>query len=83
MTHTNISNFQKYLQEYLNQAVVHNDVIHINTEDGNAVVMNAEDYAGLVETLRLLSNEKTAKEILVSMKEPLQDGTVYRPDEEW
>lgn len=83
MTNINATNLRKNLFEYLNQAIVHNDVININTKNGNAVIMSEEDYAGLLETLYLLSNKKTSEEILNGLKEPIEEGTVYDPSEEW
>ena len=83
MTNINATNLRKNFFEYLNQAIVHNDVININTKNGNAVIMSEEDYAGLLETLYLLSNKKTSEEILNGLKEPIEEGTVYDPSEEW
>lgn len=66
MTNTNATNFRKNLFEYLNQAVVYNDVININTKNGNAVVMSEEDYNALMETLYLTS--------VPGMKARLEEG---------
>ena len=83
MTNINATNLRKNLFEYLNQAIVHNDVININTKNGNAVILSEEDYTGLMETLYLLSNKKTAEEIIVGIEEPIEEGTVYDPSEDW
>lgn len=83
MTNTNATNFRKNLFEYLNQAVMYNDVININTKNGNAVVMSEEDYSGLLETLYLMSHPKTAKEILDAKNEPLETCVEYDEGEEW
>lgn len=83
MTNTNATNFRKNMFEYLSSAILHNNVININTKDGNAVVMSEEDYTGLLETLYLLSNKKTADEIAQGLREPVSEGTEYSPDEEW
>lgn len=66
MTNTNATNFRKNLFEYLNQAVMYNDVININTKNGNAVVMSEEDYNALMETLYLTS--------IPGMKARLEEG---------
>ena len=55
MTNTNVTNFRQNAFEYFNLAVEYNDVITVNTKNGNAVVMSEEDYNGLMETLYLLS----------------------------
>ena len=51
MTNTNVTNFRQNAFEYFNLAVEYNDVITVNTKNGNAVVMSEEDYNGLMETL--------------------------------
>lgn len=66
MTNTNATNFRKKMFEYLNQAVMYNDVININTKNGNAVVMSEEDYNALMETLYLTS--------IPGMKARLEEG---------
>lgn len=66
MTNTNATNFRKNMFEYLNQAVMYNDVININTKNGNAVVMSEEDYNALMETLYLTS--------IPGMKARLEEG---------
>lgn len=66
MTNTNATNFRKNMFEYLNQAVMYNDVININTKNGNAVVMSEEDYNALMETLYLTS--------VPGMKARLEEG---------
>ena len=83
MTNTNATNFRNNAFDYLNQAVLYNDIINVNTKNGNAVILSEEDYSGLMETLYLLSHNKTAQEILSSMKEDRKDGAVYDPSEEW
>ena len=83
MTNINATNFRKNLFDYLNQAIVHNDVINVNTKVGNAVILSEEDYSGLMETLRLLSSSQTALEIVTGMVEPLEDGIEYDASEEW
>ena len=51
MTNTNATNLRKNLFEYLSQAVKFNDVINVSTKDGNAVILSAEDYNGIMETI--------------------------------
>ena len=83
MINTNATNFRKNVFGYLNQAVLHNDVININTKNGNAIVISEEDYNSLVETLYLMSHPKTAEEILEAMEESPSEGSVYDPEEDW
>lgn len=83
MTNTNATNFRSNIFDYLNQAVVYNDVINVNTKNGNAIILSEEDYRGMQETIYLLSHGKTADEILSAMKEDRNKGEVYDPTEEW
>ena len=83
MMNTNATNFRSNIFDYLNQAIVYNDVINVNTKNGNAIVISEEDYRGMQETIYLLSNSKTAAEILSAMKEDKNQGKVYDPAEEW
>ncbi len=73
MTHTNITNFRKNVFEYINQAIEFNDVINVNTKNGNAVIMSEEEYNGLMETLYLTSIPGMKEELVSAMQEPLED----------
>ena len=64
MTNTNITNFRQNIFEYINQAVEYNDVIKVNTKNGNAVILSESDYNSLLETLYLSSDVKVRNEIL-------------------
>ncbi len=66
MRNTNITNFRKNIFEFINQAIEYNDVINVNTKNGNAIIMSEDDYNGLMETLYLSS--------IPGMKEKLIDG---------
>ena len=57
MTNTNATNFRQNLFEYLNQAILYNDVVNVNTKNGNAVDISEEEYNGLLESLYLLSDQ--------------------------
>lgn len=83
MTNVNATNFRKNMFEYLSSAILHNNVVNVTTKDGNAIVMSEEDYTGIIETLNLLSNKRTADEIFASMAEPIGEGEEYNKDEEW
>ncbi len=82
MTNTNITNFRKNLFEYINQAVEFNDIIHVTTKNGNAVVMNEADYNSLMETLYLTSIPGFVKSIQEGKSEPIEE-MVDADDLEW
>ncbi len=83
MTNTNATNLRKNLFEYLSQAVNFNDVINVSTKNGNAIILSAEDYNGLMETVYLMSDPNVMNDIMKSKEEPLEQGSVYDPSEEW
>ncbi|MDD3307950.1 MAG: type II toxin-antitoxin system Phd/YefM family antitoxin [Acetobacterium sp.] len=73
MTTINATNLRKNLFEYLNAAVEYNDVINVNTKNGNAVILSEEDYNSMQETLYLLS--------VPAMKERLDEGVKLTVDD--
>lgn len=66
MTNTNAANLGQNLSDYLNQAVLYQDIINVNTKNGNAVLISETEYRSLMETLYLLG--------VPGMKERLLDG---------
>lgn len=66
MTNINATNLRKDLFNYLDTAIVYNDVINVSTKKGNAVIISEAEYNGLLETLYLLS--------VPGMKDKLIDG---------
>ena len=54
MVNTNAAQFQENLSSYLAQAVLHQDVINVNTDNGNAVLISEEEYNSLKERIYLI-----------------------------
>ena len=75
MTNTNATNFRQNAFEYLNQAILYNDVVNVNTKNGNAIVISEEEYRGLLESVYLLSSKQPKDEITKGMQAPLSDCT--------
>lgn len=73
MTNTNITNFRNNVFEYMNQAIEYNDIINVNTKNGNAVIMSEEEYNGMIETLYLSSVPGLKEDILAGEKEPIDE----------
>ncbi len=73
MTNTNITNFRQNIFEYINQAIEYNDIININTKNGNAVILSESDYNSLMETLYLSSDLRVKQEILEAKNTPLSE----------
>jgi PHD/YefM family antitoxin component YafN of YafNO toxin-antitoxin module len=79
MTNVNASNFRKEMFKYLEQTIRYNEPINIVTKNGNVVVMNEEEYRGILETLYIESIPNIKKEILEARKEkgtPLRGRTL-------
>ena len=70
MTNTNITNFRQNVFDYINQAIEYNDIINVNTKNGNAVIMSEEEYNGIMETLYLSSDPQVRSEILSGKDTP-------------
>ena len=83
MTNTNATNLRKNLFEYLSQAVNFNDVINVSTKNGNAIILSAEDYNGLMETVYLMSDPNVLNDIMKSKEEPFEQASVFDPSEQW
>lgn len=71
MTNTNITNLRKNLFEYIDQAVNYNDVINVNTKNGNAVIISEKDYNSLMETLYLSSVPGLTNKIKDGLNTPI------------
>lgn len=82
MTNINITNLRKNLFEYINQAVEYNDVINVNTKNGNAVIISEEEYNSIVETLYLSSNPDIKEKIKEGMNTSLEE-CIDEEDVEW
>ncbi len=48
-------------------------MLNISTKDGNAVVLNEEDYNGLMETIYLSSSPATREQILEGIRIPVDE----------
>jgi len=82
MTNINITNFRKKMFDYINQAVEFNDVINVSTKNGNAVIINEEDYNSLMETLYLSSNKALREKLIKGIETPL-DECLSEDEVEW
>lgn len=83
MTNTNATNFRQNIFEYLNQAILHNDIINVNTKNGNAILISEEEYNGMLETLYLNSIPNMVESIISAKNEPLSECEKYDQAEEW
>ncbi len=73
MTNTNITNLRKNIFDYANSCIKFNDIININTKDGNLILLSEEEYSGLIETLYLCSIPGMKESIIEGMNTPLSE----------
>ena len=69
MTNVNASNFRKDMFNYLDQVIRYNEPVNIVTKDGEAVLLNGEEYRGILETLYIESIPGLKNEILAASEE--------------
>jgi len=77
-----ISNLRKDIYNIMSQTIKFNEPIHVNTKDGNAVILSEEDYNGLMETL-YLSSIPGMKETLIEAKNAPDEEFINADEVEW
>jgi PHD/YefM family antitoxin component YafN of YafNO toxin-antitoxin module len=77
----NVSNFRKNIYSVLEQTIKYNEAVHINTKDGNDVLMSEEDYNSLIETLNICNIPGMKEKILEGLNTPLDECVAE--DEVW
>lgn len=82
MYNTNVTNARANLYNLINMAIDNNEVININTKNGNAVLISEEDYNSLIETLYLSSDPEYKKSLISGMKTPLE-GCIDEEEIKW
>ena len=82
---TSITNARKEIYKIAEEVCdVHEEVLVYNANTGKNVVIIAEDdWRAIQETLHLVSIPGMAESIIEASKEPLSEGTIYVPEEEW
>ena len=73
MLNTNATNFRKNIFSLLEQTIKFNEPIHVNTKDGNAILISEEDYNNLMETLYISSVPGLKDEIIKRGNAPDED----------
>ena len=73
MLHINITNFRKNIFSMIENTIRYNEPVNISTKDGNVVLLSEEEYRGMEETLRLLSNPEMKQKLLEGKNTPLSD----------
>ena len=69
MLNTNATNFRKNIFSLLEQTIKFNEPIHVNTKDGNAILISEEDYNNLMATLEIYNTPTLHEKLLQGMEE--------------
>lgn len=73
MLNTNVTNFRRDIFSLLEQTIRFNEPLNVSTKDGNVVILSEEDYSGLMETLRVLSDPAMKQKLMDGKAAPLSD----------
>ena len=79
MITANASNFRKNLYSTLEQVAKYNQIATISTKDGDVVLLNADDYKNLTETMYLFSVPNMREDLLNAKNAPDSD---FVPEDE-
>ena len=79
MVNINISNARSELYKLASSCIKYNDVVNIATKDGNVVMMSADDYNSLIESLYLAGIKNVYEDIEEVVKTPTSKFTKDPP----
>lgn len=84
MTSINATSARKNLYQLIQDVNTNSTPITITNSRGkNAVLLSEDDWNAVQETMYLNSVPGMVNGILAADNEPLEERTVYNPDEEW
>lgn len=81
MTTVNISNARTQLFKLADSCIKYNDVVNINTKDGNVVMLSEDEYSGMMETLYLNGVKGVKESIAKERKIPTKDMEEFSWDD--
>lgn len=73
MTTINITNARKDLFQLVDSCIKYNDVVNINTKNGNVVLINEDEYRGMLATLELSAVSGMKSSILEGAMTPTEE----------
>ncbi len=73
MMNTNITNARTELYKSASSCIKYNNVININTKEGNVIMMSEEDYNSLIESLYLAGIPGMYESIVEGANTKLED----------
>ena len=69
----NITKAREHLYDITNKVIKNNEIVTITTKNGDAILVSAENYNSLVETLFLSSDSEYKKSLIAGMRESIDD----------
>ncbi len=73
MQNTNITSARSELFKLAASCIKYNNIININTKDGNVIMLSEEDYNSLLETLYLAGISGMYESIIEGANTPLEE----------
>ncbi len=73
MLNINITNARSELYKLASSCIKYNNIVNINTKEGNVILMSEEDYNNLVESLYLAGIPGIYESIEEGVKTPIKD----------
>lgn len=69
----NVTKAREHLYDIINRVIENNEIVTITTKNGDVVLVSAENYNSLVETLFLSSDPEYKKSLIAGMHEPIDN----------
>ena len=76
-----ITQLRKNIFDIFNGVVETYEPVFVKTKKGNAVIISQSDLEGLKETLYIMSDKESYKDILEGMKEPIEKCIEYNDND--
>lgn len=73
MLNINITNARSELYKLASSCIKYNNIVNINTKEGNVILISEEDYNNLVESLYLAGIPGIYESIEEGVKTPIED----------
>ncbi len=79
MISLNISNARDELYKLASTCIKYNDIVRINTKEGNVLLLAEEDYNSLIESLYLAGIKGVYEDIEEAVKTPTSEFSKQPP----
>jgi len=69
----NITNARNNLYEIADKVIAGSEIFNISTKNGDMVLLSAENFSAIQETLYLMSNKTVREDILEGLRTSVED----------